>query len=183
MKINIRRLLLVYTGLFLCLNLVHCCSIGKIAPEHKGVDPQLEHFVKKYKEFAAMQGIGFKHEVTVGFKNINDGATVGLTHYGNGWREIDIDAQYYKHITELSREALLFHELTHSYCERGHTYEHGKAWPEYDDWHGKDPKEGRYKDGTDCPLSLMFPVVLDDFCMLTHYTNYVTEMFQDCVPY
>lgn len=183
MKINIRRLLLVYTGLFLCLNLVHCCSIGKTAPEHKGVDPQLQRFVQKYKEIAKMQGIAFKHDVSMGFKTINDGATVGLTSYGNGWREVDIDTGYYNHVTELMKETLIFHELTHAYCERGHTYDHGKEWPEYADWHGKVPKEGRYKDGSECPVSLMYPVVLDDFCMLTHYTDYMMEMFVDCVPY
>lgn len=183
MKINIRALLLVYTGLFLCLNLIQCSTMNKTTPEYKGVDPRAEPFVKKFKEFAKMQGITFKNEVTIGFKKINDSATVGLTTYGNGFREIDIDIDYYNHITELNKETVIFHELIHSYCERGHTYDHGREWPEYADWHGKEPKEGRYKDGTSCPVSIMYPVVLDDFCMLTHYTDYMIEMFKDCVPY
>jgi len=184
MKTYFKTLVLVYTGLFICFNLAQCGSKTKPLPEYKGVDPKLESYVKKYKELAKMQGIHFKSNVTIGFKKL-DGSTVGLTTYGpaNSWREVDIDPQYFGHITELNKEALLFHELTHSYCDRGHTYDHGKEWPEYEDWHGKEPKEGRYKDGTYCPRSLMFPVVLDDFCMLTHYTDYMIEMFQDCVPF
>ena len=184
MKPYFRRLLLVYTSIFLSLNVIQCSSLGKLAPEHVGVDPQLQHFVNKYKEIAAMQGIHFKHEVTIGFKDLNDGATVGLTSYGIGFREIDIDTKYFNNSTELTRETLLEHELSHAYCGREHDWGDNKLYPEFKTWkEGEEPKEGRYRDGTECPLSIMYPSILDDFCVLIHYSDYMLEMFQRCQPY
>lgn len=184
MKINIKALLIIYTSLFLSLNLIQCSSLVKNAPEYKGVDPRVGHFVKEYKELAKRQGLTFNHDVTIGFKKINDGATVGLTHYGNGWREIDVDSLYWDNISEMHRWALISHELSHAYCNRNHDWGKGIPYPEYETWKkGKEPKEGRYKDGTNCPLSIMYPVVLDDFCMLMHYSDYMIELFNRCEPY
>jgi hypothetical protein len=182
MKINLKTLLLVYTALFLCLNLVRCANLGKIAPEYRGVDPKLEHFVKEFKELAEMQGITFKHGVSMGFKKLG-GTTVGLTTYGRSFREIDIDTEFFNNSTEITRNTLVWHELVHAYCYRGHTWGYGRVYPEYSEWHGKEPKEGRYKDGSRCPLSIMYPSVLDDFCLLIHYGDYTTEMFRNCRPY
>lgn len=180
MKTYFKRLLTVYIGFFLCLNLIRCASLEKMSPEYNGVDPRMQHWVKEYKEIAQMQGITFKHEVTVGFKKLG-GSTVGLTTYGKKFREIDIDPDYFENSTEVRKETLIFHELTHGYCYRGHTWGDDQVYPEYLDWHGKKPTEGYYKDG--CPLSLMFPVVLDDYCTLTHFGEYVVEMFHNCDPY
>ena len=156
--------------------------MDKIAPEYKGVDPKVEHFVKEYKELAEMNGITFKHEVTIGFKKL-DQTTIGLTSYGWGWREIDIDERWWDNATEISKDALIFHELTHAFCYRGHDFGPGIKYPEYSDWKGKEPTIGHYQDGSFCPLSLMYPVVLDDFCMLTHFGDYMTEMFNRCQVY
>jgi hypothetical protein len=184
MKISIRALVVVYISIFLCLNLIQCSSLGKIAPEYKGVDPKLEHFVKEYKELAAMQGITFKHDITVGFKRLNY-PTIGLTTYGsaNIWREIDIDPIYWSKATELTKTALAWHELTHAYCTRGHDWGNGQVYPEYSDWNGHEPKEGHYLDGSGCPLSIMYPTILEDFCTITHFSDYVVELFNRCQPY
>lgn len=186
MKPYMKRLVIVYIGFFLALNLVRCSSVGKLTPEYKGVDPQLQHFVKEYKELAKTQGISFKHEVTIGFKDLSHmeaGTVCGLTTYGAGWREIDIDPYFYNNSTETTNQILLFHELTHAYCYREHTWGNNDKYPEYSTWHGKEPTEGFYTDGTHCPLSIMYPYILDDFCAIVHYGNYVTEMFRNCQPY
>lgn len=183
MKINIRALVLVYTSIFVCLNLIQCSSLDKIAPEYRGVDPSVQHFVKEYKELAKMQGITFKNEVTIGFKDIKDNSVIGLTTYGLGFREIDLDKKYWSKSTEMTKRALIFHELTHAYCTRGHDFGGGEKYPEFEDWKGHEPRKGHYQDGTGCALSIMYPVVLDDFCMLTHYTDYMQEMFVRCEKY
>lgn len=186
MKINLRNLLTFYISIFLCLNVVQCTTLGKLAPEYKGVNPILTPFVNEFKEIAAKQGITFKNEVSVGFKRLN-GSTVGLTSYGpgNAWREIDIDPQYFDQISLTHRITLLRHELIHAYCDRGHDFGPiGIKYPEYETWKdGKEPIEGRYTDGSGCPLTIMYPAVLSDFCMTIHYNDYLTEMFLRCKPY
>lgn len=184
MKINLKTLLIVYTSLFICLNLIQCSTLRKIAPEHKGVDPKIEYFVKEFKELANMQGVTFKHDVSVGFKKL-DYPTIGLTTYGpkDLWREIDIDPRFWEDSTELTKMSLIFHESGHAYCDRGHDWA-GGTYPEFESWKkGKEPKEGGYKDGTNCPLSLMYPTILDDFCVVTHFNDYIVELYGRCDPY
>lgn len=185
MRPYFKTLLIVYTGLFLCLNLLHCSSLGKVIPEYRGVNPKVAPFVKEFKEIAQMQGITFKHEVTIGFKNLRGtGTTIGLTTYGANFHEIDLDEPYWNNSTEITKKALLFHELTHAYCNRRHDWDGGTKYPEFETWQkGKEPKEGHYSDGSGCALSIMYPIILDDFCMLLHYSDYMVEMWSRCEPY
>jgi hypothetical protein len=156
--------------------------MGKIAPEYKGVDPKAQPYIKEFKELAKMQGIEFKHEVTVGFKKL-PGDTIGLTSYGpfDSFREIDLDPDWFNSSTELSRLSLVLHESDHAFCDRGHDWGNGVKYPEYSDWKGREPIEGHYPDH--CALSLMYPVIVDDFCMLMHFTEYSQELFNRCDPY
>jgi hypothetical protein len=183
MKTLLDDLFVVFIGIFVFSLLTRCSSMDKIRPEYKGVDPALQKYVNEYKDLAKIQGIFFDKEGTIGFKRLR-GDTVGLTTYGIGWREIDIDSDYFNESSEVERTCLMFHELVHMYCDRGHTYNHGKPYPEYDTWRKRGiPKMGRYTDGSNCPLSIMFPSILDDYCMYLHYDDYVKEMFEDCKPW
>ena len=190
MKIKITSLTLIFIGfLLLSLSLTTCSSVHiKTAPEYKGVDPRVINLVNEYKALAKIQGITFKKEVTVGFKIINDGNAVGLTTYGDGgWREIDVDAGFWATSDAITHIVLLFHELTHAYCGRGHTYGNAIPYKEADEIE-KDLKKGKldltkgyYKDY--CPLSMMYPIIVPKDCVTNHYSDYVIELFNHCVPF
>jgi hypothetical protein len=176
-----------------------CHSEGMIVrrhPIHKGVDVSLQPLMNEFKSLAAENGIHFKNEVSVGFTDIKvkrgQYTIIGVTHYGKGFREIDIDRKNWEYSSDLSRKALLWHEATHAYCYRGHTYGNGQDYPvlELDDIFDfikhylktpSKPKPGYMSDY--CPMSIMRPVVVSDFCMKKHYEEYKKEMFTQCVAY
>ena len=163
----------------------------KIAPEHKGVDKAFVSYVEEYKRLAKINGVTFKKDVTIGFSSLkgedkkgSKEHIVGLTTYGAGWREIDIDELYWKKTSEIKHFTLLMHELTHAYCDRNHDFGNGTLY--VDPKTGKPSKEsykGHYKDKLKCPTSVMFPLVLEDDCVIMHYDDYVKEMFNRCKPY
>lgn len=180
MAFNFKHLICVFIGV-----LATTCSTAPIKkhPEYKGIDPRFESLVKEYKEIAKIQKITFKNEVTIGFKKINEDDIVGLCNYGEDWREIDIDLLYWENTTNTTHLALLFHELTHCYCDRGHDYGKKKEYPTPKEIRENEREQirnlpGYYEDG--CPLSLMHPIVVEDECVTRHYDDYIHEMFDRC---
>ena len=170
--------------------LVSCCGIltsnhEKPAPEHKGVDPAFTPYVQEYMFYAKTQGLKFDDTVTIGFKDMARSSgqyqTIGLTTYGGSWREIDIDREYWYEHTKTSDMILLFHELTHAYCTRGHDYAKDKKYGEAGKINKDSEKDGYYEDG--CPISIMYPVIINDDCTFAHYSEYTNEMFQNCDPW
>jgi len=191
MKHRFKALAIVFIAILPILGLTGCSEFPpKLAPEYKGVDPKAAKLIKEYKDLAKIQGIAFDKDVTVGFKEINNGNVIGLCTYGWGWREIDIDSDWWYRSSEISRLALILHEADHCYCGRKHDYGNGIMYPETKiqkirediEWSfTRGPRAGRYEDG--CPLSFMFPVILDDYCTTTHYSDYIIELFERCEPY
>ena len=168
------------------------CSFIKIKPhpEYKGVDPRVQPIVNEFKELAKIQGITFNDEVTIGFKRINSGDTIGICTQGLGFHEIDIDEDWWNMSTKISHMSLLYHELSHCYCEREHDWGTGTAYPEIakerfeeviDSLRKGETPPGRYEDG--CPLSILYPIVLDNQCFIGHYSDYVIEMFNRCTAW
>jgi hypothetical protein len=189
MNLSFKNLSLVFIGLLLCLEVASCSSYHiKLVPEYHEVDPRVQKIVKEYKELAKMNGITFKHEVTIGFKKLNMGYAVGLTTYGLGWREIDLDIGYYDYATPIAREIVVLHELGHAYCNRDHDFGTGTPYKNpndlriWDDPIPKTPKNGYYQEDG-CPYSIMFPITLDTGCFLVHYNDYIIEMFNRCEPF
>jgi hypothetical protein len=169
--------------------LCSCCSGPKLKthPEYKGVDPTLKPYVDEYLGLSTRKNIKFFHDVTVGFKKINYGNVVGICNYGLNWREIDVDSDFWNNATSASKLAMLFHELTHCYCTRGHDYGKNLDYPETEgariaralQWQQEGgPRPGYWDDG--CPTSLTYPVVVDDNCLYAHYNQYIDEMFDRC---
>lgn len=168
------------------------CSMPKFKthPEYVGVDPKAQKILNEYMWLSKQHQIEFNNVVTIGFKNIDEGNAVGLCNYGGYFREIDVDINYWNHSTNTTHTALLFHELTHCYCNRDHDYGKRSKYPETELGRKiieiyrlilKVPKPGFWKDG--CPMSLMHPIVVDDGCMINHYDQYVKEMFDRCDPF
>jgi hypothetical protein len=158
-------------------------------PVYQGVDPKAVPIVDEYRLLAGKKNIKFTHTVTVGFTDINHGRVVGVCYYGDGWREIDVDNRYWNNSSDITRRTLLFHELTHCYCSRKHDWGAGKDYPEAKklDYVKKDEPfhffvaDGFFADG--CPLSIMYPYVLTDDCMVDHQEYYENEMFDRCDPF
>jgi hypothetical protein len=177
--LKIVRNVILLTLLFSC-----AINIGEIrkTPEYKGVDPEIQPYVDMYMELAKEHNVKFKHVVTVGFKQINDGAAVGLTNYGLGFREIDIDSLYWQYgTTRTGRIGLLFHEFSHAYCYRDHDY-NKKEYGDSEEVRKHPPgPDMMYPDS--CPKSIMYPIVLEDRCFVDHYLEYEDEMFANCKPY
>lgn len=175
------------TIILLLLTIYVACAAptgpGKTSPEFSGVDPKVAPYVNEWLRLAQEKGIRFDNTVTVGIKDINRPNTVGLANYGWGFREIDIDRVYWNMATEMQKTTLTYHELGHMYCDRKHDYWKDGEYGDDGDAARKDPssKDGFYADK--CPISFMFPIILDDNCFLLHYSDYVAEMFSKCDPY
>ncbi len=178
--------------LLILLILSTSCSTGdhKLRPEYRGIDPRAQGLLDEYMKLSALNNIVFKNKVTIGFKNINNENAVGMCTYGGAWREIDIDITYWNLTSSLPHMALMFHELTHCYCDRDHDYGEGLGYPEKSEerinrareWLREGgPRPGYWADG--CPVSLMYPVVADSDCMKAHYQEYIREMFDRCKPF
>lgn len=149
------------------------------APIHKGVPQELQPLVNEYKVLAARRGIYFDRPVTIGFVKIKSEGTIGVTYVGSSFREIDIDSEFWGRASEEGRKALLYHELTHAYCDRDHDYGPMRYYPPPNKILRISNGPGYLDDG--CPLSVMHPIVLDDWCMSIHYNRYVYEMFDRCL--
>jgi len=147
-------------------------------------------------ELAVVRGIVFNRDVTMGFANTQSdasGGVIGICTYGHRWREIDIDEKFFKSRGYLQTKALIFHELTHCYCNRNHTYGSKtriqypdgifekiieKLRTEIDETEIPETERPYFEDG--CARTLMHPVVVSSTCMFNHYDHYVDEMFNNC---
>lgn len=161
---------------------------AKKAPEHVGIDPEFMPIMRLYKDFAEDRHIKFTNPVTIGFSNIRRGNVVGVCTYGKNFREIDIDRKFWKRSSKIARKTLLLHEITHCFCARGHDYAEGKVYvdPEEDLFDFShvpffQKRPGFFLDG--CPISIMYPYIVDDQCVRDHSKEYSNEIFERCRPY
>lgn len=179
------------TMAILATSLVSCSGIpNKTRPEYKGVDPRAQSLTDEYLWLSTQHHVRFYNKVTIGFRDIKEGSVVGFCTFGGYFREIDIDINYWNNSDSSTRLALLFHELTHCYCGRGHDYGEDEAYPETEalrraralKWLLEGgPRPGYWDDG--CPVSLMYPIVVDNECLQAHYAEYTEEMFDRCKPW
>lgn len=186
-----KRLFIAY--IVIILTFTACCTvnlIGKIAPEYQGVDPRAQYAVDEFIAIAKIKGIEFTKPVTIGFNLINKDDVIGVCTYGGYFREIDLDIDFWNHRSKLSRLALVFHELTHCYCSRGHDFGEGKAYSEKltETWRiamrtrsTKKGTPGYWDDG--CATTIMHPILANDDCLKEHYQEYIEEMFDRCEPW
>lgn len=186
-----RHLLLFFSFLFV----LGCSDHGhkikpRLAPVYKGIDARAYPLISDYVLRAKKHHVRFTKPISIGFTDINNGGVVGTCFYGKNFREIEIDNHEWFSHTELNREELIFHELTHCLCSRRHDYADGKEYTPiplekldqiFHDWPFYAPLPGRYKD--ECPLSIMFPHVLSLKCIKAHREEYLNEMFDRCKPW
>lgn len=167
-------------------------SDAKKAPEYVGVPMNLEPYVNEFMELSKQYNLTFKKTVTIGIKEINRGRTIGLCTYGKDWREIDIDVDFYFAASEKRKKALVFHELIHCYCTRGHDFGKDKNYAESAltrlvqrvqeiPWCLVRTPPGYLDDY--CPATIMHPEIIDDTCLGKHWPYYMKEMFDRCEPF
>jgi hypothetical protein len=93
---------------------------------------------------------------------------------------IDLEPRYWNEASEVSRKALIYHELGHCACGRPHTVE--KPWDWLNDLFSKigvyAVHAHRFLDG--CPDSLMNWLVPERLCLFVHQQEYRKEMFTLC---
>jgi hypothetical protein len=162
-----------------------CAEITlRTTPSFFGVDERTQPYVDEYLALSTQNNMHFSHAVSIGLKRLNMGAVVGLCSDGGYFREITIDDSYWARSNDLGKEAVLLHELTHCYCDRGHDFE-GVEYPEsdvekfWDNFVGNfRPKFGYYDDG--CPKSMMFPAIIPEKCLINHNEEYKKELFVGC---
>lgn len=165
----------------------------KERPEFKGEtdDPEIQDFISEYKSLAKNKGIIYKNIVSIGFSSINRGPVIGTCTYGADWREITIDIGFWEKASFLERKALFFHESSHCYCTRRHDFDKDKGYEEntlifiiktiVSQSPFSHKLEGYFEDT--CPLSIMYPSLVDEKCFKDHYDHYIEEMFERCEPF
>lgn len=166
----------------------------RLVPRYMGIDKRAEPMILEFVRLAQLNNIEFTKSISVGFTNIDrsDGGhrVVGTCFYRRKWREVEIDLKEWNETPELTKENLLYHELVHCLCSRGHDFGDGEEYesPQWDSlfgflyrWPFNFKQAGRYPDK--CPLSIMFPSVMPKKCMAKHREEYLKEMFQRCDPW
>lgn len=180
-----KRLIICFLTVFAIFTCFPTCGTIelKLKPEYEGVDREVKPFIDEYIKLASDRGIYFDKIVTIGFKDISEDGVMAQCYYGLGFREIDVDREYWKGMTEIEKYAVIFHEASHCYCDRGHDYSDGIPYPTVKEMDNApiiiDNKlPGHYLDA--CPYSIMYPRIVFDSCMNLHYNEYIEEMFQRC---
>lgn len=159
----------------------------RFKPHFIGVDSRAYPLALEYVIRAGQHNIKFTRYISIGFTDINAGRVVGVCFRGSDFREIIIDNKEWNNTPYETRKELLFHELTHCLCGRGHDYGSGKNYPPpgmerivelFHKWPFYMSRPGRFEDG--CPTSIMFPYVLPKSCLDLHNKEYMDEMFNRC---
>lgn len=162
-------------------------SITISNPYLKSTDPTLKTMVNEYLSLAKERGLIFNKNINVGFLDIKQDRSkgydiVGECIYGGSYREVVLDSVDWSYLSKMNHLILIFHELTHCYCTRNHDFGKGTLYKDV----RKNKRTDKEKDGfysDKCPLSVMYPDVLDDDCAHRHYGDYIQEMFNRCNPW
>lgn len=185
---------IVMAIVILAFSLSSCAQLFsglRFRPEYPGVDERAKPLVEQFLSLSAQNNLVFSETVTLGFTKIDQENIAGVCYFGNGFREIEIDIDYWNNTTPSERMVLVFHELAHCYCSREHNWALNKRYPpteegrieEAKEWlKNGGPKPGRFDEDA-CPTSIMYPAVIDPECVFRHYDHYLHEMFDRCEPY
>lgn len=154
--------------------------------------PELKVISDEFFKLSHRNNITFSNKVSIGFANITDENVIGLCYYKDTFREIFIDYKFWKKASWSPKTALIYHELAHCYCQRDHDFDEGTMYPDgslkaiIQSFMAKQPIDYLKPDGymsDSCPKSIMYPIIISDYCFKKHYPHYVKEMFNRCKAY
>jgi hypothetical protein len=152
---------------------------------------EVKSIVDSYAYLSTYNHISFKHTVNIKFVFMKSKNTVGLCLYNKN-RTIEIDKEYWDESSIIEKMILLYHELTHCYCDRGHDFGKDKQYPDDSiksfinsllniNQLSLVSHEGYFDDS--CAFSIMHPILINKKCFEVHYLYYIKEMFEKCDPY
>lgn len=132
-----------------------------------GVDPELKEYVERFEQYAReYYGESYKiPPIDIGF---GDTASLSMLLNGPnyttvGWCnkfvnpiQILIDKDSWSYYSDIRKEQLMFHELAHCALNRPHI---------------------EVEDPENFPVSMMFPVLLNDTLYKTYRDKYIRELF------
>jgi hypothetical protein len=171
-------LLLIVFGMW-----VSCCNVP-IPQKNK----EREEEVRKYSEIfinslsPRIQGSNVSR-IRIYFQRLG-GSTVGECRYTDalGYRQVIFDPTHWDNYSKTRRLVAVYHELGHCVCNLGHTWD-GGVYPEASE--SGIPHTGLEKDGFFedlCPMSIVFPYILDDECARKHWDSYIKDLYKRCEP-
>jgi hypothetical protein len=83
-----------------------------------GVHPEFVPYVETY---LSHKGGALNYDIPIGFTDLKDN-TVGMcTRWSNGYRQIEVDQEYWDYASDNERSSLIAHELGHCDLNRGHS--------------------------------------------------------------
>lgn len=162
----------------------------KQGPVHKlpVTDPELKAINDEFIRLSIENKVVFTKPVTMGFSEIKKDNVIGQCTVAETWREIDVESTTWGDLSWKRKVILIFHEMIHCHCGRGHDHGDGVPYPNeiiariLEQMTTATPlvskPTGYLQDG--CPSSLMHPVIISEWCINEHYKHYVKEMFNRC---
>ena len=126
-------------------------------------------------------------KLSIKFKDLEfskGGETIGQctwSIFSHGPLDIVVDTTYWDQAGDLSRWALIYHELGHCVCNRRHTVEEEILLVKILDALGIRHRRHNLLPGK-CPRSVMTPHVPSAACLNVYRARYVEEMFLHCLP-
>jgi hypothetical protein len=125
-------------------------------------DPRKHHtiapeFVPYYQMYEDWYNVVI-YDIPINFDNISEEYAGICQQWSNGYAEILISSPYWQYASEREKISLVFHELGHCHQHRAHT--------------------NTYL-GDSCPVSLMDPYTVSQWCLDEHWDYYIDELRPD----
>jgi hypothetical protein len=158
----------------------------------KTANTEVDTIKDEYFKIGSKNNILFTKNVSIEFSDIKKGSVIGVCSYHKDSREITLDKNFWTHAKWSDKVALVYHEMTHCYCDRMHDFDKEKKYTDNTEksifefifnpkMQGPIKEEGYFDDF--CPVSIMHPIIVDDKCFSNHYQHYAKEMFDRCDPW
>lgn len=130
-----------------------CAPVKKTDPRSiHGVDPA---FIPYLNQYLSYKGHALYYDIPIQFADLG-GSTVGLcSRWSSGYRQIQVDRDYWSYADEGHKQELIDHELGHCDLGRDHVYA---------------------TDAIGDPISIMYPYVFGIYTS-ADFTYYMHELF------
>jgi hypothetical protein len=125
------------------------CSRG-LHHDVVGIDPAFQPI---YDNFGATYGMHVT--IPIGFAHLASPMDAQCRIFEDGYRQIEVDANFWATATDSQKEQTVYHELGH--CVFGRT--HNRLF---------------FPDG--CPKSIMNPYTFGEPCLTQHFGEYIQEL-------
>jgi hypothetical protein len=147
---------------------------------------RLEMLHDHYILLSKRKNLEFSDTVPLKLRPIPKNDWLGFCDPNQPMRSVTINSNKWDKLSSTTKITLVFHELTHCYCDRSHNYNEEESYEDDADIFLVDSQllanePGYFEDG--CPTTIMHPFILSDACMENHYDHYIDEMFDGCIPY